>query len=473
MSDTRPLFSILHASARPDKWREIYDAWIGNAVDRSQVEYILVCDERWGFSTVANHLDGPDKVLWNDARRCSVDSWNLAAQAATGQILILAADDVYPPDRWDALLNLAVSRSDNESGDFVMHVSTGTDGMIGGTKYATGLLIISRGRYERLDYALCPEYTGMWSDVEFWVHAEQDKCIVDATALMFEHRHPILTRPDWKDADAVYAEQNRAEHYEEGKRIFDRRMRDKFKLRAGRPSIAMCLPGEHFSSPWVVAYTGLLMSLIYKGYPVVPPFFSFSSNVYITRSVLANAVLGTTPAPDYVLWLDDDNLLTCEQFELLLSDLENNPDISAVAGWTWVQPDGQQIECTMSAGKTADDGTCTPMPLLDLLEARDKGELLEVDYFGFPAVLMSYSTLVKAGKFPFAPQAAPDYAFGFMGEDAAFCRAARERGGCRFFVDPRVQLPHMKLRDVGSTPLQPAIEAATVSPGHRAEKENN
>ena len=42
-------FSILHTSARPEKWREVYDAWIAAADHPEDVEYVLVVDERWGF----------------------------------------------------------------------------------------------------------------------------------------------------------------------------------------------------------------------------------------------------------------------------------------------------------------------------------------------------------------------------------------------------------------------------------------
>ena len=41
-------FSILHTSARPEKWREVYDAWIAAADHPEDVEYVLWY-ERWGF----------------------------------------------------------------------------------------------------------------------------------------------------------------------------------------------------------------------------------------------------------------------------------------------------------------------------------------------------------------------------------------------------------------------------------------
>ena len=97
---TRPLFSILHTSARPDAWRKVYDDWITKAANPEDVEYVLCVDERWGFRrqpalsavpvsgdpAIALEMweidrDGMNTLVWNEGRRCYVDGVNTAATA--------------------------------------------------------------------------------------------------------------------------------------------------------------------------------------------------------------------------------------------------------------------------------------------------------------------------------------------------------------------------------------------------------
>ncbi|MFN7996964.1 MAG: class I SAM-dependent methyltransferase [Bryobacteraceae bacterium] len=493
-----PVFSICHATARPDQWRKIFEQWTKRAANPELVEYVLTVDERWGFGPDTN-LAGPDKICWNKFRRNCVDAWNLAAKAAQGKVLILAADDVEPPQDWDRDLFHAIAEHFHDhtaavlDREFVPHVHTGTVAILNGKHFATGLLMLSKARLDRLTYALHPEYESMWSDLEFWAHADQDNCVIDARRVRCIHHHPILEcksqadvkRGDWKKADAVYAVQNEAALYDSGEAIFRRHAALNFShdtLRVvpdGTPvmaqersisireaggdenqkTVAVVLPGETFSSTVVNAWTGLLIHLL-TNYNLIPPYFAYSSNVYITRSSALDALLKSSVQPDYVLWLDDDNVLSPEHFEMLRADLDAHPEAAAVGAWCWVQPQGYDIEATMSAGVWTADGRCAPMPLVELAKAQIEQKLLEVGYFGFPAVLMRYETLRLAGPNPFAPWPTPGYGWGFAGEDASFCRAAATRSGCRFFIDPRVQIPHYKTRNVGSTPIPDAVLSA-------------
>lgn len=228
----RPLFSILHTSARPDTWRAIYDAWIAAAVNPEQVEYVLCVDERWGFDRRmgwngwVNERSG-NNVQWNNQRRCYVDGVNIAARASTGRILIVDADDQWPCEGWDERLRNAelIGKTDFESPgeEFVIEVSTGTP-----SEHERGILvmpILSRTRYERLGYVLYPEYESMYADNDFCEHAKQDGVIIDARYLMFPHRHPINQQAQ---EDEAYRQQNRAEAYNHGKTIFDWRKRIRF-----------------------------------------------------------------------------------------------------------------------------------------------------------------------------------------------------------------------------------------------------
>src|SRR5271168_3787694 len=159
----QPIFSILHTSIRPDKWQEIYRAWMDNAHDPDSVEYVLVCDHDWGFDTLPDFKrihGGPgnlDKVTWaRGPRHCYVDGVNRAASISTGKILVVNADDQYPCKGWDSKLlrahYLGASDRNELDEDFVILPSTGTkDEHI--RKIAV-MPIMSRARYQKLGYVL-------------------------------------------------------------------------------------------------------------------------------------------------------------------------------------------------------------------------------------------------------------------------------------------------------------------------------
>lgn len=239
-----PLFSILHTSARPEKWREIYDAWIKAAVNPDQVEYVLCVDERWGFEPYTMGPIPPfgtrntvDRMCWNTSRRCYVDGVNTAAKASTGRILIVNADDQYPCEGWDEELLKAIADSRfvkfrEIQSEFVIEVSTGTP-----QEHERGILvmpILSRARYERLGYVFYPEYESMYADNEFCEHARQDAVVIDARHLMFPHRHPLFdasvrkSGKDWRNTDEAYAAQNRDEAFRLGDYIFKYRRKVRF-----------------------------------------------------------------------------------------------------------------------------------------------------------------------------------------------------------------------------------------------------
>lgn len=233
----RPLFSIIHPSARPDQWRKVYDDWTGKCANPSDVEYILVADERWGFDGHAPKEEGHApyenlRVKWNTARRCYVDAVNEGAKHATGTILIVIADDQFACDKWDEAIAHAVefdAKGHGGHGLFVVEVSTGTP-----QEHERGILvlpILSRGRYERLGYVFYPEYESMYADNDFCSHARKDGIIIDARHLMFPHKHPMVKDGKWdhefkfsdESWDAAYRAQNGEEAYRAGKQIFEQR----------------------------------------------------------------------------------------------------------------------------------------------------------------------------------------------------------------------------------------------------------
>jgi hypothetical protein len=219
-------YSICHTSARPNKWREAFERW--HATAAGTFEYVLCADERWGFERCPR-IAGPDVVVWNQGRKCAVDGWNTAFYAASGDVLIMAADDFFPPADWDTMLSesIGVGHLDPQTEDFAIRVLTSNPNQ-GRNLFA---LIISRARYKRLGYALWHEYDCMYSDDDYCEHilmdvAEGRSRLIDARHVLFEEKHPSFSG---EPMDEVYEHQMRSEGWDIGAEVLARRRQSRFE----------------------------------------------------------------------------------------------------------------------------------------------------------------------------------------------------------------------------------------------------
>lgn len=208
-----------------------------------------------------------------------------------------------------------------------------------------------------------------------------------------------------------------------------------------RPKVlALCLPGEYFHNIWVSYILPLFHHL--TGRFLVQSTLAYSSAVYMTRHDLAVAAL--EGKADFVLWIDDDNILTPEQFDRLYSGLTANPDAQLIAAWTVIAPDAITSSLHVSCGPVENG----KKRCFDFSEM--SGPPREIGWTGFPAVLMRAEALRMAGKFPFAPIPTQTER-GATGEDFAFCQRLTAAGG-KMLVDPEIAVPHLKLRNVMPNP---------------------
>ena len=475
----RPLFSILHTSARPDKWRQVFDAWMGAAVDPSLVEYVLCVDGRWGFSHDDLEVDGPHRVVWNEGRRCYVDGVNTAAAAATGQILIVNADDQFPALCWDeSLIQVLDKYAAQASGagsdpaqwpdgvfsadaslwpaEFVIEVSTGTP-----REHERGIIvlpILSRTRYERFGHVFYPQYESMFADNDFCESARLDGVVIDARGLMFPHRHPLfdasVRKPGvaWQDTDTAYSAQNSPEAHRIGAGIYRWRQRNKFgRIERVQETIALCLTGETFNGAYLDAMLTLYGHLVNRDFAVWRA-REYTSNVYVTREQIRRVMLGLEPKAELFLWIDDDNPApTPDQFDRLLSVLDSRPDVDGVFGWCWIY-DADKKSFKVSCGQWSPDGVhWRPFDHLFPLETQPR----EVEASGFPCALLRRSAFDKAGPNAFLPILDDRLEHGVIGEDHAFLHRA-QAAGARFLADPTVRVQHLKYCDC--EPELPAIK---------------
>ena len=445
---TKPLFSVIHPTARPDKWASVLEAWF-RACGQGDFEYSLVCDTRWGFNELPSeppvstgivmggaYGGNAFRAVWNTGKRCYVDAVNIGAQYATGDVIIVIADDQYPCAEWDVRLAEALA----DSGKEVIEVSTGTPQEHERAIHV--MPILTRARYERLGYLLYPEYESLFSDNDFCEMARRDHQVADARQLMFPHRHPMADPAI--PTDAVYEAQSRLEAHENGAAILNARRKVNFGTQPKRKKIAVLMPGESFSAQWV---THTMSTLAWLG-----QFFDYEchsgycSNVYVSRTTLARAAAQSDA--DYVLWIDDDNPITPADVKYLILDLEQT-DIDIIAGWCGCHSNiNTSAPVQTSVGCFGENDVILGADPKDLLAAQG---LVKIDWTGFPIVVMRRETLAKLLPEAFQPLINPFNPYGFDSEDIAFSKRARA-AGMKLACDSRVKVPHLKLRDADQVP---------------------
>jgi hypothetical protein len=204
--------------------------------------------------------------------------------------------------------------------------------------------------------------------------------------------------------------------------------------------IALCIPGFQFSYVWVAHILQLQAHLLAEGHRVaIAP--CYTNNIYITRQVIHNTLMKDEDL-DYILWVDDDNIVEVSSFTKLFDDLEAHPEIDAVAAWYFCA--GQVFEgVRASVGMFNEKRDIVPISLKELSTNKS---LIPIDWSGLGCVLMRKSGLDKAGVKPFRPITG-DWELGFAGDDISFFNRFKDGGGV-IYCDPTVHVPHLKVRCV-------------------------
>jgi hypothetical protein len=139
----------------------------------------------------------------------AVRNWNAAAAAAEGDLLVVIADDLFPPPGWDQALIEMTGRLDPTRTPFVVKVADSP-------RPADVLLrhpVVSRAFYTRFGL-FSPAYRGVYCDNDFTTRAFWRSVILDGRSLRLEHRHPALT--DTVAPSESHDRMNRHDEYERG-----------------------------------------------------------------------------------------------------------------------------------------------------------------------------------------------------------------------------------------------------------------
>lgn len=469
----RPLISVLHPTARvkafpgfPSGCWGAVEQFANAAVKPHLLEYVLVVhssnwsefwlnfggeapdSDRVEVCAHACELYGSFLVVQNHGRNCVVDQINAGAKQCTGDVIIGVMDDLVAPDRWDQKLLALIPRA---YGEFVIDL-TGEDS--DWIVYSA----MTRKRYERYGYVLSPEFESMSADNYYsWV-AHRDGVVINGRGLGFRHNHPIFGRGI---TDEVYAQQNNPRAYRQGYATF-RRLTD------GARVISFLIPGEWFPHRVVFGLFEAMEYLWMKGF-IVERFGAHTSNVYATRIELADATRTHGIPADFILSVDDDNVLTAEHLDMLIADADKYPDIDIFTGWCWCDTgDYETNPFRMSCGRQGPNLECQFFSVEDYLKLQAAGKLaitsddLAPDAFwsGFPVVLMRGSVLEKLGLESFLPMLGKQFHRGFTSEDTTFFYRAHQ-AGIKSAVDLRVKVPHLKLRAI-EPQILPAAEREQV-----------
>jgi hypothetical protein len=199
--------------------------WLDAAANPERIEYIFGFsaddEESVGILSRFRHAISPAGNL-NRIGGTAVQNYNAATNAATGQIIITAQDDVFPPLHWDVAIEDALRAHVDANQPAILKIA---DGYRNDDLMVT--FCVTRPTFPHLGYGeqniLTPEYAGVFSDTEFSMRAKRSGFLVPSD-LVFKHEHPF-----WNPAvpsDATYVAENSEDAYQVGEAIFRRRNPD-------------------------------------------------------------------------------------------------------------------------------------------------------------------------------------------------------------------------------------------------------
>jgi hypothetical protein len=204
--------SLLHATrGTPGRALETRQIWLDRATNPERVEHIfgIQSDDdasiNWfdGENFLVNYPHGVS-VPPPEWASSSVANWNTAAAVSTGEILIVIADDLTPPQGWDEQVE-KLPAGDKEWACYVPD-----------TVRQDGLMchpILSRALYNKRGYVFHPDYFGVFCDNDFTVRTQLECTILQVKGLQWNHDHPSNgTRKE----DDIVRHQNSEQAYRYG-----------------------------------------------------------------------------------------------------------------------------------------------------------------------------------------------------------------------------------------------------------------
>lgn len=206
--------SLLHATrSMPKRALLTRKIWMKRADRPEDVEHIFGIQADDYASREAFDLAGAQWTLgytppeWASS---SVGNWNAAAEMADGDILVVIADDLTPPQGWDTQLR----KLPDPAQPWACYVpdSLRQDGLMCHP-------VLSRGLYNKRDYVFNPKFYGVFCDNDFTVRTQLEASIWGVKNLKWQHDHPSNNT---REQDDIVRHQNSQRAYEYGGQTFAR-----------------------------------------------------------------------------------------------------------------------------------------------------------------------------------------------------------------------------------------------------------
>lgn len=201
--------SIVHATwHRARSPVEVREVWLTKAEHPELIEYVFAVDADDELSLV--WTTGCQRVVSPaDPRSTTVRNWNAAAKLTSGELLVVVADDLFPPMHWDKHLRRIVQGLSPSRQAFAIKVTDSPSHRDTLMRHP----VISRALFER-NGLFDPRFRGVYCDDDitltcFWRYA-----ILDGRELVLDHRHPALDESITQSASQT--RQNQTEEYRHG-----------------------------------------------------------------------------------------------------------------------------------------------------------------------------------------------------------------------------------------------------------------
>jgi SAM-dependent methyltransferase len=182
--------SLLHATHRRERGPlEVKAAWEERATAPQSVEHIFAmdADDAETIAATEGHLRVISPSL--PGKVTAVRNWNAAAQIATGDLLFVIADDLFPPQDWDAKLGEIVRGLDPALTSFAVKVAD----FPGDRHHLLRHPVVSRKFFDEFGL-FSNSYEGVYCDDDITTRAFWKAVIVDGRSLALDHRRGPIDR---------------------------------------------------------------------------------------------------------------------------------------------------------------------------------------------------------------------------------------------------------------------------------------
>jgi len=209
--------SLLHATymsgVSPSAHR---DEWLREARFSERIEYICAMNDTdsWAIERTRDVIRVVNQAP--DEFSTAVQNWNSAAALATGDLLVVISDDLFPPRDWDVSLEELAAPHSPLDKDFAIKIQDSPFPDDTTLRHP----VVSRRFYERFGL-FDDDFRGVYCDNDITLRAFLVSVILDGRDIKFHHAHPHFDRG--VDETVSHRKINTPQEYELGSTLFRRK----------------------------------------------------------------------------------------------------------------------------------------------------------------------------------------------------------------------------------------------------------